>query len=143
MDRQKDRMALVELFRSVDRAWDHRDAKALSALYSSDATLTLFGGPGQKAQGREQIERVFAASFVGLPPGAVHRSTQEAIVFLDNDTALTDSHVRLKASDTAAQPLVYMTVHIVTHREPNGEWRIGAIRGHVKPVADAPRAPGG
>ena len=64
--------AMIDLqkktYTGFEAAFAAHDAKAVAAMYSTDATFTTYGaGGGMQAKGRDAIEKFFVGYFTGFP----------------------------------------------------------------------------
>jgi uncharacterized protein (TIGR02246 family) len=117
--------------RYVD-AREHRDAKAIEALFTSDADQLVSSGEWRK--GREAVVRGTLASSEST--GGRRTITVETVRFLSADAAIADG--RYEIAGLAGGQTRHMWTSIICARTADG-WRISAIR-NMLPAAPAPAA---
>lgn len=117
--------------RYVD-AREHRDAKAIEALFTPDADQLVSSGEWRK--GRDAVVRGTLASSEST--GGRRTITVESVRFLSPDAAIADG--RYEISGLAGGQARRMWTTILCSRTPDG-WRIAAIR-NMLPAAPAPAA---
>jgi uncharacterized protein (TIGR02246 family) len=98
------------------RAFNAADAKAVGALWASDAEYT--DESGQSFQGRATIEKLYADAFKQAP-GAMMTINIESVRFLAPELAIEKGIARVKSpgglGDTAAR-------YTVVHAKRDGKW---------------------
>ena len=85
--REQDEATLRGLVAAFTKAFNAGDAKAISALFSEDARMVTLGG--RAVEGREAIEKLFAASFEENPGQTIDVKT-ESLRFLGPDAAIEE-----------------------------------------------------
>lgn len=126
----EDLAALQRYADEVDAAWNARDAAALSARYSSDATLGLERS-GVRASGREEIHRYFSQSLQAVPPGVLHRTVVRRATPLGQALCLTDNAVTLvrAGADGRFETLnTFSTLTVLQRQGAAAGWDIVAVR---------------
>ncbi|MGP8244579.1 MAG: YybH family protein [Bryobacteraceae bacterium] len=117
--------------RYVD-AREHRDAKALGALFTPEADQLVSSGEWRK--GRPAV--VSGALASSESTGGRRTITVESVRFLSGDVAIADGSYEI--SGLAGGRTRHMWTSIICVRTPGG-WRIAAIR-NMLPAAPAPAA---
>jgi uncharacterized protein (TIGR02246 family) len=123
--------AVRELIARYVDARDHPDAKAIEALFTSDADQLVSSGEWRK--GRDAVVRGTMAS--SEASGGKRTITVETVRFLDAGTAIADGRYEIAGTNGAAARRMWTSIICV--RTPAG-WRIGAIR-NMLPAATGGR----
>jgi uncharacterized protein (TIGR02246 family) len=116
-----DETAVRDLVAKYVDAREHRDAKAIEALFTADADQLVSSGEWRK--GREAVVKGTMAS--SQATGGRRTITVETVRFLSPDAAIADG--RYEITGVAAGQDRHMWASIICRRTPAG-WRIAAIR---------------
>jgi uncharacterized protein (TIGR02246 family) len=116
-----DETAVRDLVAKYVDAREHRDAKAIEALFTPDADQLVSSGEWRK--GREALVKGTMASSEAT--GGRRTITVETVRFLAPDIAIADG--RYEITGVAAGQDRHMWASIICQRTPQG-WRITAIR---------------
>jgi len=127
-----DETGVRELVARYVDAREHRDAKAIEALFTPEADQLVSSGEWRK--GRPAVVSGTLASSEST--GGRRTITVESVRFLAPETAIADG--RYEISGLAGGQARRMWTTIVCVRTPGG-WRIAAIR-NMLPAAPAPAA---
>ena len=87
-DTAADEEAIAQLDDRYREAWSNRDAKAIAALYTEDASGV--GAMGETVSGRMAIEEGEAKGFAELPEGAQLEFEQISLRFIRPTIAIAD-----------------------------------------------------
>lgn len=128
-----DESGVRELVARYVDAREHRDAKAIGALFTPEADQLVSSGEWRK--GRSAVVDGTLAS--SERSGGRRTVAVESVRFLSPDTAIADG--RYEIGGIADAPARHMWTAIICVRTPDG-WRIAAIR-NMLPAAPAPPAP--
>jgi uncharacterized protein (TIGR02246 family) len=128
-----DESGVRELVARYVDAREHRDAKAIEALFTPEADQLVSSGEWRK--GRSAVVDGTLAS--SERSGGRRTIAVESVRFLSPDAAIADG--RYEIGGSAGAPARHMWTTIVCVRTPDG-WRIAAIR-NMLPAAAAPSAP--
>lgn len=128
-----DESGVRELVARYVDAREHRDAKAIAALFTPEADQLVSSGEWRK--GRSAVVGGTLAS--SERSGGRRTVAVESVRFLSPDVAIADG--RYEIGGSAGAPARHMWTAIVCVRTPEG-WRIAAIR-NMLPAAAAPSAP--
>lgn len=123
---EADRRAVEQAAVDADTAWNRRDAAALAAMYTADATLAV--GGGLSAQGASAVNDYFERSFARTPATLRHLTTVDRVVVLAPDLVLADTRVALDdtAAGAARRVRDFNTLTLLARRE--GQWKLHAVR---------------
>ena len=102
-------------------AREHRDEKAIAALFTEDADQLVSSGEWRK--GRAQVVRGTLAS--SQSTGGTRTITVESVRFLSPDIALADGRYEIAGMSSGATRRMWTTL-ILKHTRDG--WRIAAIR---------------
>ena len=91
---EAERRAVEAAAEEADANWNARDAAALAAMYSDDATL-LVGGREPMLRGREAVLAYFPKSFARAPASLHHTTTVDRMIVLAPDLVWADTRVAL------------------------------------------------
>lgn len=91
---EAERRAVEAAAEEADANWNARDAAALAAMYSDDATL-LVGGREPMLRGREAVLAYFTTSFARAPASLHHTTTLDRMIVLAPDLVWADTRVAL------------------------------------------------
>jgi uncharacterized protein (TIGR02246 family) len=118
-------------------AWNEHDAKAMAMLWAEDGD---FVNPfGRMAQGREEIEKLFAADHAGMMKDTTYSMTLKSVKMVTPDVAVAtwDGTVSgIKTPDGTELPKLDHLVTVVTVKK-DGKWWTAAARA----MAPMPMAP--
>jgi uncharacterized protein (TIGR02246 family) len=124
--RADDEQALRKSAADFAKAFNERDAKAIVEQFSDEAEMVDFDG--HVVQGREAIEKSFAAQFEH--PLFQMAVEIESLRFVGDNLAIEDGHLILTSEDDdLKQRSRYTAVHV---RE-DGQWRVASSRDVVNP----------
>lgn len=104
-------------------AWDKKDAKLLTSLYSPDASYSI--DTGDRLQGHSEIEDRLTSYFSSNPDATLSLSTQSAR-FLTPDVLL-ETGISTVVSGNSSEVTNYEATHVKTE----GKWLIAAVREEV------------
>jgi uncharacterized protein (TIGR02246 family) len=116
-----DETAVRDLVARYVDAREHRDAKAIDALFTADADQLVSSGEWRK--GRDAVVKGTMASSEAT--GGRRTITVETVRFLSPDVAIADG--RYDIVGVAGGQDRHMWASIICQRTPTG-WRIAAIR---------------
>ena len=120
-------------------AWNEHDPKAMAMLWAEDGD---FVNPfGHVAQGREEVEKLFAADHAGIMKGTTYSMTLKWVNMLKPDVAVAtwDGTVSgMKAPDGTALPPLDHFVTVVTMKKDGEWWTVAARAMAPVPMAPAP-----
>jgi uncharacterized protein (TIGR02246 family) len=120
--RTDDENAIRHNIDAFTKAANAHDAKALAALFAPDGELV--NEEGHAAQGRETIERTFAAIFQAHPKMRLGVTVQ-SIRFVSPSVAIEDgTSTIMNTSGEGAEHNRYMVVHV----KQDGKWQIASTR---------------
>ena len=156
---EAERRAVEAAAEEADANWNARDAAALAAMYSDDATL-LVGGREPMLRGREAVLAYFTTSFARAPASLHHTTTVDRMIVLAPDLVWADTRVALDdiaVDGTAVEgPAVEGTAvegpavdgrrtrvrdfHTLTLlRRTDGQWKLHAVRAFPVPATPTAR----
>ena len=128
---QKDAEAIVKRVEAdyVD-AYDKKDAKAVAALFTENATeMSEFGGV---TQGREKIEKSLTPGF-STPMKWKTENTPKGTLVVSNDVIVTQGTSRRTREGSSEKPdNTFYTKVLVREGD---QWRIAAIQYAVAPIS--------
>ncbi|QEH38520.1 SnoaL-like domain protein [Aquisphaera giovannonii] len=128
-ERAADREAIQGLVASFVKAFDAGDARAIGAMFTPGARLTTMDG--QVVEGRESIERRFAASFEESPGQKIEIKT-ESLRFLDADAAIEEGTAAVSSPDGSGEPAAGTTRYTVAYVKRDGRWLQDSL--HDQPI---------
>lgn len=146
---EAERRAVEAAAEEADANWNARDAAALAAMYSDDATL-LVGGREPMLRGREAVLAYFTTSFARAPASLHHTTTLDRMIVLAPDLVWADTRVALDdiaVDGTAVEgPAVdgrrtrVRDFHTLTLlRRTDGQWKLHAVRAFPVPATPTAR----
>jgi uncharacterized protein (TIGR02246 family) len=117
-----DLAAIREESRAFVTSFNSGDAHAVAAMWTEDGDYT--NESGEAFQGRDAIEREYAA-FFAANPGVKLKLTIDSIKRLSADTAIEDGRASLDPA-TAGPPATsrYMAIHV----RVEGKWLMSSVR---------------
>jgi uncharacterized protein (TIGR02246 family) len=119
-----DRAAIESAARIYETAWADADARAIAAMYSTNAMLL---GSGDPANGRDDIQRTMADGFAGAWKGTKLRIAPEPVEFVRNDVAIGyGRYTIVRGSETLAEGK-YLNLWV----KQGGKWYIRANQAMV------------
>jgi uncharacterized protein (TIGR02246 family) len=124
-----DEAAVRDIVKRYVDAREHRDPKAVEALFTSDSDQLVSSGQWRK--GRDKVVKGTLASSEAT--GGKRTITVESVRFLSRDVAIADG--RYEISGTAGGETRKMWTSIICSRKSDG-WKIAAIR-NMLPAAPA------
>jgi uncharacterized protein (TIGR02246 family) len=131
LQRLEDLEEIRQLYIDYGRHLDTGDAESYALLFARDAKLRL--GPVMRADGREEIERVAAATVRPAPDGAkrsVHVLASPRID-LAGDAASGECVWAAVSRAEAGAPNVLVGRHVDELIREDGRWRFASRRGYV------------
>lgn len=128
--RGDDETAIRALVKQYVDARDRADARAIEALFTSDADQLVSSGEWRK--GRKEVVRGTLASSQNT--GGTRTITVESVRFISPGVALADGRYDIRGLAEGQSRRMWTT--IICNRTPEG-WRIAAIR-NMLPTALAP-----
>jgi uncharacterized protein (TIGR02246 family) len=115
-------------------AWAKGDAKALAALYTTDADYV--SSTGLTAKGRAEIEKAYSAQFTGVYKATSLKNATTNIRFLKPDIAITSGTFEVSGlrgpGGQEAPPRKGISTSVLVKQ--NGQWLITALRAWVPPA---------
>lgn len=133
----EDRAALQALVERSDAVWNARDADAMAALYSANATLRIIGRD-VIVEGAAAIHDYFTRSFARLEPGMRHRTRLTGLHPQSDDVVVADAHVRLTRVDAdGTETLVREFTTLTVAVRDGKQWRLSAVRAVAMPRAQS------
>lgn len=108
--------------KNYEDAFNRKDAKALSALWSQKAEYTN-PESGEVISGRENIEKEFEATFQDKEPRQIELKI-ESIAFPRNDQAVESGVALIKQGDE----LIHQTAYKATYEKEEGKWLLSKVR---------------
>jgi uncharacterized protein (TIGR02246 family) len=135
-DRAADMKALRALVAEFTRAFNAGDAKAMAPLFSSDARMVTLAG--RSIDGREAIEKQFAASFEENPGQTIEVKT-ETVRFLGAESAIEEGTATITSPQTTGQPQgsTETTRYSAAYVKRDGKWLQESIRDYPLPESAA------
>ena len=114
------------------RAFNAGDAKAVSALFTDKARVVTMSG--RSIEGREAIEKLFAASFQETPGQTIEVKT-ESVRFLDADAAIEEGTSTVSSPRTAGETKgeKESTRYTAAYVKRDGKWLQDSIRDYPLP----------
>lgn len=104
-------------------AFNAGDAKAVASLFSPEAQV--IDEDGKTSQGRDAIEKTFAAIFADSPQPRI-RVDVDSIRFIGSALAIETGRAKVTSNPGEAPDVTrYTTVHI---KSPAGKWLMGFVR---------------
>jgi uncharacterized protein (TIGR02246 family) len=127
--------AIEAVWARLDKAWNDRDARAFAAVFTADATFEIPKSiPG--LNGREAIEKHFAAQFPTSSPLLRHRATVTAAHDVSAELTLVDGGVEILRTDASgvAEPTIVRKFALSAgmQRTKDG-WSIRWLRAYQMP----------
>jgi len=127
--------AAVALWEAIDNAWNGRDARRFSTLFSEDA-LMVFHDREQVLAGQDAIQEEFTQRFPAIAAPYEHRSEVERVRAVAHGVLVVDGTVEVlrDAGPEAPAPELFRSFRVlsVLVRE-EGEWRFREMRIHLVP----------
>lgn len=105
-----DAKALREGAAQFEVAWNRKDAKAISDLFTMDAERIAING--ERVIGRASVEKQFAESFVNRPASDAVTVTPVSIHFLSPDVAVTHGTWRIAGGPDESNNGNYMNLAV-------------------------------
>jgi len=130
-DKQKDETAVRAVVQKYLEAREHRDPKAVEALFVADADQLVSSGEWRK--GRDAVVKGTLAS--SDSSSGKRTITVESVRFVTRDTAIADGRYEL-AGQNGAETRKMWTTFVMTRS--GAGWKIAAIR-NMLPAAAAGR----
>lgn len=128
-----DEAAIRKAAEQFPPAWAKSDAKALAALYTTDADYV--SSTGLMAKGSAEIEKAYITQFSGVYKGTSLRNATTNIRFLKPDIAITNGTFEVTGlrgpGGQEAPPRKGISTSILVKQ--NGQWLITALRAWVPP----------
>ena len=128
-ERKQDEIAILQLERDYDAAWNMGDVVRLASLYRPDAVVV--NPVGERASGRDAIREALESFLTGPGRGSRHTSRVSAIAFIQKTTAVVDGEARLEGLGDGVPDRVFthaFTDIVVKH--PQG-WSLSQTRAYV------------
>ncbi len=120
-DTTADEEAIAQLDDRYREAWSNRDAKAIAALYTEDASGV--GAMGETVSGRMAIEEEEAKGFAELPEGAQLEFEQLSLRFIRPTIAIADGTWVMSGLPEGAPA---EGLYTVVFAKKDGEWLYAA-----------------
>lgn len=117
---------LQTLATATDQVWNARNAAALSAYYTADATTSI--GKTQ-LNGKTEIDKYFDNSLKNVPAGMTHRTELRRAEKI-GDMAFTDTSVFLEVPDAGGKRVVreFTTLALIRRSSQPSGWEFVAVR---------------
>jgi uncharacterized protein (TIGR02246 family) len=129
-----DEAAIRKAAEQFPAAWAKGDAKALAALFTTDADYV--SSTGLTATGRAEIEKAYMAQLSGVYKGTSLKNASTNIRFLKPDVAISNGTFEIgdvRGPDGKVAPPRRGTATSVVVKQ-NGQWLITALRAIVAPA---------
>lgn len=123
-DTTADEEAIAQLDDRYREAWSNRDAKAIAALYTEDASGV--GAMGETVSGRMAIEEEEAKGFAELPEGAQLEFEQLSLRFIRPTIAIGDGAWTMSGLPEAEGGPPTEGLYTVVLAKKDGEWLYAA-----------------
>ena len=139
-----DQSLIEDTFKSMDAAWEARDAKALAANFVEDADFTNVRGT--HVHGQKAIEEMHSALFNGILKNSHLPNADKqnlSIRFLREDIAAVDALGEMRGAtlpDGTIIPVRHLLINAVLEKR-NGAWLIVVLHNMDLPVAQHPDKP--
>ena len=128
-----DEAAIRKATEQFPPAWAKSDAKALAALYTTDADYV--SSTGLPARGRAEIEKAYITQFSGAYKGTSLKNAITNVRFLKPDIAIANGTFEVTGlrgpGGQEAPSRKGMSISILVKQ--NGQWLITALRAWVPP----------
>jgi uncharacterized protein (TIGR02246 family) len=129
-----DEAAIRKAAEQFPPAWAKGDAKALAALYTTDADYV--SSTGITAKGRAEIQTAYNTQFSGVYKGTSLKNATTNVRFLKPDIAITNGTFEVTGlrgpGGQEAPPRKGISTSILVKQ--NGQWLITALRAWVPPA---------
>ena len=133
--RAADEAAIRKAVRSYVVAFQHGDAKAVARHWSAEGVYVT--PSGQRFQGREALEKEFAAYFAESSGRRIEIGNP-AIRFLTADVAVEEGTARVSRRGEPPTDTSYLAIHV----RQGDAWKMDSVRETVVPPPTvAPRSP--
>jgi uncharacterized protein (TIGR02246 family) len=119
---QQDEQAIRLIADAFTKSYNAKDAKALASLFTAEAEIV--DEDGIAFQGRENIEKVFAALFKEHPKGKMDISIK-SVRFVSPTTAIEDGTSTVTED---ANELPDRNRYMVVHVKQDGKWQMASAR---------------
>jgi uncharacterized protein (TIGR02246 family) len=128
-----DEAALRALVSAFTKAYNAGDARSLAALFTEKAQLVMLSG--QRLEGREAIEKQFAAAFAENP-GQTIEVKSESVRFLGADAAIEEGTATVTSPQTTGEPQgsSETTRYSAAYVKHDGKWLQDSIRDYALPT---------
>jgi len=128
---QKDAEAIVKSFEAqYVGAYDGKDAKAASALFTEHATqMNEFGGV---IQGRDKIAKMLGAAFA-VPGKWKTQDTPKSVIVLGSDVIVTQGESRRAQEGSSQKPDISFYTKVLVRQDD--QWRIAAVDYSAAPIS--------
>jgi uncharacterized protein (TIGR02246 family) len=126
-----DRRALVDLATATDVHWDAKDASAMAALFTEDASLKV---GAEVQEGRQTIQAFYERGFQARTGVERHISTLTRIEMVAPAVAFTDASVRIdrqQADGSWATVRTFANTAVAV--KIDGRWRLRSARAQRLP----------
>jgi uncharacterized protein (TIGR02246 family) len=123
-DTTVDEEAIAQLDDRYREAWSNRDAKAIAALYTEDASGV--GAMGETVSGRMAIEEGEAKGFAELPEGAQLEFEQLSLRFIRPTIAIGDGAWTMSGLPETEGGPPMEGLYTVVFTKKDGEWLYAA-----------------
>jgi uncharacterized protein (TIGR02246 family) len=128
-DHEQDEVAILQLERDYDVAWNLGDVTRLALLYRPDAVVV--NPLGERTSGRDAIREVLTAFITGPGRGSRHTSRVAAIAYIHDTIAVVDGEARLEGlGDSFPEPFVTHAFTDIVVKTPQG-WFLSQTRAYV------------
>jgi uncharacterized protein (TIGR02246 family) len=120
--RAEDEKAIRRVIAACGQAYNAHNARAMAALFAPNAEIV--NEDGERTQGRQAIEQVFAAAFQAHPQGRIEFAV-EGIHFVGTAVAIEDGvSTVVHEPNAAAEKNHYVVVHV----KQDGNWQMASAR---------------
>ncbi|HWB85072.1 MAG TPA: SgcJ/EcaC family oxidoreductase [Bryobacteraceae bacterium] len=125
MDHSTAQREVAHLYQDLLDAWNHRDARAMAALFSEDSTV--IGFDGSTMNGPAEIEASLAPIFAHHPTAA-YISKVRSIRVLTDDVAVLHAVVGMVPPGKADINPAVNAIQILVAIRQNAAWRIATFQ---------------
>jgi uncharacterized protein (TIGR02246 family) len=139
--RDQDEALLRAIVAEFTRAFNAGDARSIATLFTPEARIVTL--TGKSIEGREAIEKVFAASFAESPGQTIEVKT-ESLRFLGPDAAIEEGIATITTPRAEGGPAVPAegTRYSAAYLRREGKWLQDSIRDYATVPAEEPSVQG-
>jgi uncharacterized protein (TIGR02246 family) len=129
-DRSADEAAIRQHIEQFAKAYNAHDAKAVAGLFAADGRIE--SKDGETSEGRDAIEKTFAAIFQQSPQQKLEVAV-DSVRFLNPDLAIEVGTTKATNPDEAPEYDRYTVLHV----KRDGKWQMAFARDEEGPKASA------